>query len=198
MRARLIFIVLAAVAIGLWSQLLKQHQPEREATGCPVSSEAPNPQTAVSFAALEPVLPITPDAVEVGVLNATNRRGLAAQVTDTLHTYGFAKATMAGNDLLHPPGSMQCRGQLRFGPHGAAAARTLSLILPCVELVDDQRPDGTVDLVLGAAFTAIDPDPAARTVLTQLHAAASNQTQPAALQSIAGATPTAQTHPAEC
>jgi hypothetical protein len=173
--------------------------------GCPVSATASASETLVSYAALEPVIPLPPGAVVVTVLNATDRRGLAAQVTSTLQGQGFTRATTGGNDLLHPPGTMRCRGQIRFGSHGAAAARTLALVMPCAELVSDERQDSTVDLVLGATFSTLDPNSAARTVLKQLDASGTSQTEPAALQSIAGSTPAmipdvllAEAHQAEC
>ena len=48
------------------------------------------------------------------------------------------------------------------------AARTLSLVVPCAELVQDNRKDASVDLVTGTLFNDISPRPEARQVLTQL------------------------------
>jgi hypothetical protein len=176
-------MVWAALAIGIWSQLLKAEQPVRGRASCPVVSTAAAPETLVSHGELESVMPVAPRGVEVGVSNATDRRGLATQVTSSLRGYGFALATTRGNDLLHPLGSMRCSGQIRFGPNGAAAARTLALVMPCADLIRDQRTDSRVDLIVGAAFSALDPNPAARTVLTQLDG---NTQQAGGVQSVAG------------
>lgn len=154
MRAAFIVTILIAAAASMWIYLLRREQLTSP-TSCPVSTAAP--QALISAAALEPIVPLPPGSVEVGVLNATDRQGLAAKVATGLQVYGFTRARPVGNDLLHPPGTMRCTGQLRFGPTGTQAARTLALVLPCAQLVDDQRPDSTVDLVLGTAFSQLEP-----------------------------------------
>jgi hypothetical protein len=63
---------------------------------------------------------------------------------------------------------MRCFGQIRFGPNGEAAARTLSLVVPCAQLVRDNRQDSTVDLALGSYFTGLAPSSDATQVLAQL------------------------------
>jgi hypothetical protein len=65
---------------------------------------------------------------------------------------------------------MSCVGQIRFGPQGAAAARTLSLLVPCAQLVRDTRTDATVDFSVGANFNGLIVGPAARQALSQLTA----------------------------
>ncbi len=56
-----------------------------------------------------------------------------------------------------PPRTSPASGQIRYGPAGASAARTLSLVVPCAELVDDGRQGATVDLALGSDFRDITP-----------------------------------------
>ena len=63
---------------------------------------------------------------------------------------------------------MECIGQLRFGPAGEGAASTLALVLPCAEMVRDDRPDDTVDVAVGTAFGDVNPVRAARDALDQL------------------------------
>jgi LytR cell envelope-related transcriptional attenuator len=158
--------VLAAAAAVIWIQLV--HREQRAARqSCPLSER----QFLETFATVEPSAPSPPGAVEVRVLNATNRRGLAAEVASGLRVFGFSEAASLGNDVLHPPGTMTCVGQIRFGAAGRHAANTLSVVLPCAQLVRDERADNTVDLVLGNAFGALDPNPSARTVLEQLRTA---------------------------
>jgi hypothetical protein len=90
---------------------------------------------------------------------------VAAQLFDL----GFPEAAPPDNDPLYPNGEMECVGQLRFGPAGQGAARTLTLVLPCVELVrDDDRGDGIVDISVGTGFRDVDPPRAVRNALEQI------------------------------
>jgi len=75
--------------------------------------------------------------------------------------------------------NMQCHGQIRFGEAGTATARTVSLLVPCAELVRDSRPDGIVDLALGTAFTAVDSNAKVSAVLAALTKHASDPQSPA-------------------
>ena len=63
---------------------------------------------------------------------------------------------------------MECVGQLRFGPAGQGAARTLTLVLPCTELVRDDRTDDTVDIAVGTGFRDVNPPRAVRNALDQI------------------------------
>jgi hypothetical protein len=49
----------------------------------------------------------------------------------------------------------QGQGQIRFGPAGRPGAATAWLVAPCGELYQDDRKDNSVDLVIGADFTAL-------------------------------------------
>jgi hypothetical protein len=77
--------------------------------------------------------------------------------------------------VLNTANDMTCRGQIRFGAPGARAARTLSLIEPCLELVRDERQDATVDIAIGKKFDEVKPNHDARKVLDQLAAWAAQQ-----------------------
>lgn len=151
---------LAAVAGVTWIYLLHREQLAGQITGCPVPATA-----VVTAAAMEPFAPVAPAGIPVRVLNATDRSGLAAQIASGLQAQGFSLAAAVGNDQLHPRGSMRCVGQIRFGPNGVEAARTLSLVVPCAQLVRDDRADNTVDLALGMAFSTAHLE---QTVLGQL------------------------------
>ena len=63
---------------------------------------------------------------------------------------------------------MKCRGQIRFGQQGAPAARTLSLLDPCVELIKDDRQDASVDLVIGQKFDELPVKAETRQILRVL------------------------------
>jgi len=53
-------------------------------------------------------------------------------------------------------------------------------VLPCVELMRDDRASPNVDVVVGAAFTDVSPGRAARDVLDQLSAPTGENGRPAA------------------
>jgi hypothetical protein len=158
--------VLAVAAIVTWTTVFVKATGPSGANSCPV------PATPVGEVldnhALDGIAPIPPAAVPVRVLNAGGQRGQASLVAAQLGDLGFSAAADPGNDPLFPNGDMECYGQLRFGPAGEAAASTLTLVLPCAELVRDGRADGTVDLSVGTAFGDFNPVSAARDALEQL------------------------------
>ena len=72
---------------------------------------------------------------------------------------------------------------------GAAAARTLSLVIPCAELVEDGRPTDDVGLALGSDFREISPGTPVTEALQGLSRSASDGqsapgTDPAALTAL--------------
>ena len=85
---------------------------------------------------------------------------------------------------------MNCRGQIRFGAPGASAARTLSLLEPCLELVRDDRQDATLDIAIGKKFDEVKPNSDAHKVLDQLKEWAEQQPEQQGGQVAAAAPPT--------
>ncbi len=157
--------VLAVLAIATWSVVLVNASGPSGAASCPV----PNPPAGEVLAtgALDDVPPVPPSAVQVRVLNAGGQRGQASLVAAQLRDLGFAvKGT--GNDPLFPKENLECYGQLRFGAAGEAAASTLTLVMPCAELVRDGRQDAGVDISVGTGFGDFNPGRAARDALDQL------------------------------
>jgi len=139
--------------------------------------------------ALDRTTPAVPRDAMVQVLNANGQRGQAGLVTEALRQLGFTQVAEAKNDHVYANLDMRCRAQIRFGHQGMAAARTLSLLEPCAELVRDERQDATVDLAVGLRFDDVRPNPAARQILRQLTGwAAAHPEQRGGLQS----DPTAQ------
>lgn len=118
--------------------------------------------------ALDKTAPLPAADVRVRVLNGTRERGKAGIVATALQQLGFKQTAPPANDPLYPDQNLQCRGQIRFGPNGASAARTISLIDPCVELVRDDRQDASVDLALGTRYTDLTPGPEAVSILNEL------------------------------
>lgn len=174
--AVLVIMLLGVVAGLVWVGVL--NRPDPASAGCRAAAEA----AARSSAAPAPVAPgqrlsaegldavplAPPQHVVVQVLNANGQRGEAGVVAAQLAEWGFAPTAEPTNDPLHPAFDLLCHGEIRFGPAGEAAARTLSLAVPCAELVRDTRPEGVVDLALGTEFTKLQPNDAARRVLGDL------------------------------
>lgn len=119
---------------------------------------------------------MAPAAIKLQVLNGATQRGQAAIVTATLQQDGFAHVAAPGNDTIFDPAKghdyLDCRAQIRFGPNGASAARTMSVVEPCAQLVRDDRQDTSVNLVIGTQFDQLIVRPAARNALAAIERAA--------------------------
>ncbi len=113
--------------------------------------------------------PLPPSLVEVTVLNANGTRGEASIATEELRRLGFTRVTEPRNDEVYTDGVVaDCHGQIRFGPEGERAARTVQLIDPCLELVQDGRNDASVDLAIGTKFNDFRMSDAAVDILDRL------------------------------
>ena len=160
--------LLAAAALVTWTAVLVGASGPARGRLCPPSPAGPPPGQSLPSDALNGVAPIPPAAVKVRVLNAGGQRGQANLVAAQFGDLGFAEAAPPANDPFHPDGNMECTGQVRFGPAGESGASTVALILPCAELVRDERTDDTVDVAVGTDFGDLNPVRAARDALKQL------------------------------
>ncbi|MGH3773200.1 MAG: envelope integrity protein Cei [Pseudonocardiaceae bacterium] len=160
MRAAMLAVILATAAGLVWFSVLHQTQD-----GCPAHTPSSERLPATG---LDTVPPAPPQLTRVHVLNAGGVLGAAAVVDGALAHLGFATTTAPANDPQYPAFNLRCYGEIRFGAEGQAAARTLSLAVPCADLVRDARPDPGVDLALGTKFIALRPNDAARTALLDL------------------------------
>lgn len=160
--------VLAVAAVATWTTVLIGASGSSGATSCPVPAGGTVPGEVIDAAALDGVAPVPPSAARVRVLNAGGQRGQANLVAAQLGDLGFPEAAPPDNDPFYTEGDMECVGQLRFGPAGEGAARTLTLVLPCTELVRDDRTDDTVDIAVGTGFRDVNPPRAVRNALDQI------------------------------
>lgn len=168
--ALIIIVILGIGAIFIWVNAVASKDDVNDAVRC---QPGPSPEPGVTFTrlghdALDEAVPIPPDKVALTVLNAGSTRGQATITTESLRQLGFSQIGPPGNDSAYQGREAKCRGQLRFGTNGAAAARTLSLITPCVELVRDTRQDATIDLAIGSAFGDLRPKQEGLDALEQL------------------------------
>jgi hypothetical protein len=160
--------LLAVAAIATWTVVLVGTGGPSAATACPAPTTGALPGSVVAPSALDAATPVPPASVRTRVLNAGGQRGQANLVAAQLSDLGFAEAAPPDNDPLHPNGDLECVGQLRFGAAGEGAARTLTLVMPCTELVRDDRGDDTVDVAVGTGFRDVNPPRAVRKALDQI------------------------------
>jgi LytR cell envelope-related transcriptional attenuator len=181
-------VVLAAAAAIVWTNLLTEDRSLTSGVSCP-QAPATAHLSPLPYGALRDVRPSPPRKIAVLVRNSTSRHDLAARVAARLQLLGFAESAPPDNDPVYRTDGMYCVGQIRFGPNGRAAARTVSLVAPCAQLVrDDSRTDSIVHLVVGTDFTALSPNGRARDVLRALRGLEVPKAEPAGgLQSLSGA-----------
>ncbi|MEV6625023.1 envelope integrity protein Cei [Amycolatopsis sp. NPDC051106] len=168
--ALIVIGVLALGAIVVWINAAVGKGDVDEAVKC---DPAASPPPGVTFStlphnALDDRAPVPPDKVAVKVLNASGTRGQGGITTTSLKELGFTGVGEPANDPAYEGREAKCRGQIRFGENGVTAARTISLVVPCAELVQDNRKDASVDLVTGTLFGDLRPRAEARQILTQL------------------------------
>ncbi|WP_410669152.1 envelope integrity protein Cei [Amycolatopsis sp. cmx-4-68] len=168
--ALIVIGVLALGAIVVWVNAAVGKGDVDDAVRC---DPPPSPPPGVTFStlphnALDDRAPVPPDRIAVKVLNASGTRGQGGITTTSLKELGFAGTGEPANDPAYENREAKCRGQIRFGENGVTAARTVSLVVPCAELVQDNRKDASVDLVTGTLFGDLRPRAEARRILTQL------------------------------
>ncbi|MBD8505368.1 envelope integrity protein Cei [Hoyosella sp. G463] len=165
-----LILLLGAVAV-VWTRAVSLEEPPVNAIDCPAPPPG-GPELGEPFSRneLAQVPPAPLRLTQVRVYNANGEVGQASAVAAQLSELGYQPAAdvQAGNDPLYTDQNMQCHGQIRFGPEGRAAASALWLAAPCVELIEDARPDNTVDLALGTYFGDISPTPEGEAVIQLL------------------------------
>lgn len=175
--AFLLIVVLGIAATIVWFKVMKADNEVTTAAHCdppsvtptvPAGQPTPTLGKALEPNALDRSQPAVPSTVAVRVVNASSQRGEARLVTENLRGLGFTQIGEPINDPLYG-NKMTCRAQIRFGAQGEKAARTISLVEPCAELIRDERQDATVDVVIGEKFDGLDPNSAAETLMEQLN-----------------------------
>lgn len=205
LRRRLPALIMIAVLAGaagiVWERILRGEEAEAGGATCPRTTTKAE-LTPVRHGDLRDVDPVPPAQVAVLVRNSTNRHRLATRVAARLELMDFAEAAPPDNDPVYPTGTLRCVGQIRFGAKGRGAARTLSFVAPCAQLVRDGRPDDTVDFALGTEFFELSPNSAAREVLDALREREDDQTGGLQSASVTAAPPPpsalARAYPAGC
>lgn len=172
-------VLLVVAAIVVWVKVIDRADNTSAVTTCPPvpavgGKPAPQIGTPLAYTALAKVTPAPPAQIQVSVYNASTKHGAAQIVSTSLLQLGFNVAGDPQTDPAYPQSDsnandvMACQGQIRFGANGESAARTLSLVLPCTELVRDNRQDASVSVSVGSKFGTVAPNGDAQQVLKQL------------------------------
>jgi hypothetical protein len=104
-----------------------------------------------------------PGTVSVNVYNATDRSGLAASTGVALKGRGFNVGEIA-NDPLGK--NIKGVAQVRYGTKGETNADLLVFYIPGAKMVQDDRTDASVDVVLGAKFDSVETTKKVRKAMT--------------------------------
>ncbi len=123
--------------------------------------------------------PSDPTNLQVSVYNASKQRGLAKTLSDEMRGVGFASIDKVDDDPLYPAHDLRCVGEIRYGPAGVFGARTALLMMPCAQLVVDNRVDASVDIVIGALYQFSTTSKAIKAQLTAIKQA---DTPPAVIE----------------
>ena len=137
-------LALSLLTALVWWRVLHRSDSAKAASTPSSCSASPTPSLTVVPA---------PGSVTVNVLNSTSKTGLAAQVTALLATAGFKTGTPSNDETARAP--VTGIAEIRYGPAGVGAARLLLFYVPGSVLVEDTRTDASVDLALGAKYTAV-------------------------------------------
>lgn len=171
--------VLVLVSGFVWTKVFDSLEDIETATRCNQPSPPTTPPQAsgqgpAELGAMLPrngldhASPIPPQDIPVRVLNGNGESNQASLISEQLTTLGFAEGGKPADDPVYTNYDLNCHGQIRFGDAGEGAARTVSLIAPCAQLVRDERADAGVDFVLGAEFDDIKSTPEAKRILQEL------------------------------
>ncbi|MQA31984.1 LytR C-terminal domain-containing protein [Modestobacter roseus] len=140
--ALVFLLVLALAALGVWWNVLgdERARDRAEAAACSDADEAPPS--------------LDPATVTLRVLNATDRGGLAGEVSEALVARGFVVDEVGNDDS---GAEVTGVGELRFGSRGREAADFLTVFVPGVTERPDTRADARVDVVLGPDYAELAP-----------------------------------------
>ncbi|MGW0892745.1 envelope integrity protein Cei [Saccharopolyspora sp. NPDC002578] len=181
--ALLVLGLLVVLSGFMWTRVFETTEDIETATRCtlpgaptaaPEPTAEPQPEQPAALGqmlsrnALDRTTPVPARDVRVRVLNGNGEANQAGLISQELTNIGFAPGGEPDNDPVYPNYDLNCHGQIRFGGAGASQARTLSLMVPCAQLVRDDRTDSSLDLALGSDFKDIKSKPEARQILQEL------------------------------
>jgi hypothetical protein len=121
-------------------------------TGAHEAATTPSPTPTLSAPGALP----KPGAIDVIVVNASGRNGLARAVTKLLDTDGFQMSTQANDGAQYfGSESIKSTSEIRYGPTGLAGATTLSYYVPGACLLPVKSASAQVILALGLKYKSL-------------------------------------------
>ncbi|MFI1382904.1 LytR C-terminal domain-containing protein [Embleya sp. NPDC020886] len=134
-------VVLATAGWGVYHFTSDDSGDKAAACASPTASTPPDAPPAA--------LP-EPKTITVNVYNATKRAGLAKTVSEALKARGFVIGKVT-NDPLNQP--VAATAEIRHGFPGTTPAKVVAAQVAASTVKEDQRTDGSVDLVIGDGWT---------------------------------------------
>jgi hypothetical protein len=138
------------VAIGISVYALATSSPDRGtvAAVCDASADGSSGDVAAGSMAVAH----GPTNFNLNVFNSTNRSSLAARTAAQLQSRGFV-IDMVSNDPLKS--NLTIPAQVWGAKEDMSELRTVAAEVPGAQIMTDNRTDPSVDLILGAGFTAL-------------------------------------------
>ena len=142
--------------------------------GCSSATSSPAPSTSSAKAGCptplpSPTMTIKPASIHLNVWNASGKDHFASDIAEELRYRGF-RVIAEGNDPNPDDQPVPGWARIRFGPGGKQIALTLAAQVQNAQLSQDDRPDPSVDLVLGSKFAMMPvPPPPASTVTVNVY-----------------------------
>jgi hypothetical protein len=156
LRVVAVLAVFALLGGATWYFVLREppSKSKPKAAACPTLPAKPVAATQPPRTSRPPRTSqqIVPRQVTVNVYNATKRQGLAARTAAAMRQRGFVIGKIA-NDPLRK--TLAGSAEVRSGVKGKSRAPLVAAHVAGAVSVVDKRTDLTVDLVLGARFTAL-------------------------------------------
>ncbi len=138
-------LAVVLVAAAMWGNVLPS--PFARPFSSPEPTDAASPSAPCPPA---DALPAPFNEITANVYNATDQSGLAARTASGLAQYGVVISQEANYG-----GSFDGVADIVTGPRGLQAAYTVAALIPGSTVSLDGRDDGTVDVVLGGAFSEV-------------------------------------------
>jgi LytR cell envelope-related transcriptional attenuator len=146
--------LIALLALLLLTALVWWRVSSRDSGSSAASTRCATPSASTTAAPPPSTLP-PPSSIQLTVLNATSRSGIASKARTAFVRLGFKSPTPAANDQTSYRRKVTGGGQIRYSPPGKDAARLLTYYLPGASLLPVPGTSPTITVALGPKFTAV-------------------------------------------
>ena len=136
--------VLALYCVGFLTGFLV-----KQVTTVPVAGSTP--VSCITLAIIPNDILPKPNAVTLNILNGSDRVGMATITADIFKSRNF-KINKIGNFSDYP---VTGTAEIHFGPAGSDAAKLAAAYIENSVLVEDDRTDSSVDVIVGQTFSDV-------------------------------------------